>query len=116
MKGLSDGNHARGACDHRRIADVVDRMKGEPGVVVDEVVEPARPHRKARHDRPGDDACGDKVDDGLGDHVGMDRKIVAVRQMRQHPIRDATETDLKRRAIVDEPSDVPGDLLRHVVR
>ena len=35
--------------------------------------------------------------------------------MREHPVRDPPETDLERRAVVDEPGDVAGDLLRHVL-
>src|SRR3954470_16456499 len=70
---------------------------------------PARAHRPARHDTARDDARGDQVDDRLGDHVGMDREIAAVEQVREHLVRHATDADLERRTVVDQPRDVGGD-------
>ena len=111
---LRHGDHPLPVLDDGRVADVVDRMEGESGVVVDEVVEAPRAHRPARRDRAGDDARGDEVDDRLGDHVRMDRQVAPVGQVGQHLVRDPPQSDLERGAIVDQTCDVAGDLLGHL--
>jgi hypothetical protein len=116
QEGLGHRHHPWRAGNDDRVADVVDRVEGKAGIVVDEVVEPARAHREAGHDRPGYDARRDEVRHRLRDHVRMDRELASVGQVSQHLIRDTAQADLERRAIVDEPSDVPCNLLCHVVR
>jgi hypothetical protein len=74
-EGLRDRDHALLRGDQGRIADVVNRVKREAWVVVDEVIEPPRSHRPARDNRPADHAGLDEVDHGLGDHVGVNREL-----------------------------------------
>jgi hypothetical protein len=112
---LSHRHHAGRLGDDDRVADVVDRIEGEPSIVIDEVVEPTRAHREAGDNGACDDACGHQIRDRLRDDIGVDRQVVPVRQMSQHLVRNAAEADLERRAIVDEPSDVACDLFGHVV-
>ena len=99
---LRDGDHALAAADDRGVADVVDRVEGEPRVVVSQVVEPSRAHRPAGRDGPGDHAVGDEVDHRLGDHIRVDRERAPVREVAEHLVRHASQTDLQGGAIVDQ--------------
>ena len=45
----------------------------------------------------------------------MDRQAAPIRQVGQHRVRYAAEAHLQRRAIVDQPRHVPGNLLGHSV-
>ena len=110
-EGLGDRDHPWLGGDHRGVADVFDRVEGEALVAADQVVQPPRADRPARHHPAGDDARGDEVDDGLRDDVGVDREVAAVDEVGEHLIRDAADADLERGAVVDETGDVRGDLV-----
>ena len=115
-EGLGDRDHPRLRGDHRGVADVLDRVEGEALVAADQVVQPPRAHRPARHHPAGDDARGDEVDDGLRDDVGVDREVAAVDEVGEHLVRDAADADLERGAVVDEAGDVGRDLVGLGVR
>ena len=95
---------------------MLDRVEGEALVAADQVVQPPRAHRPARHHPAGENARGDEVDDGLRDDVGVDREVAAVDEVGEHLVRDAADADLERGAVVDEAGDVGRDLVGLGVR
>ena len=77
-----DRDHPAERADDVGVVGEVDRPHLDHRVVVDEVVQPRRTHQERRDDLaavallggPGDDAGLDEVDDGVREHLGVDRR------------------------------------------
>ena len=85
-----DGGHPAERPDDVGVVGEVDRAHLDHRVVVDEVVQPPRAHHERGHDLAavallagaGDDAGLDEVDDGVGEHLGVDPEVAACRAGR----------------------------------
>ena len=64
----------------------------------------------------GDDAGLDQVDDGVGEHLGVDAQVLLVLEELEHGLGDAADAELDRRAVLDQGGDVLADLPGVVVR
>ena len=105
--------------NHAQIVGVVGGVERHHGVVVDEVVEPARPHNK-RGDDPlrmqalaaaGDHARLDKIDDAFREHLGVDPQISVIEKLLQHRVRNGSDAQLQRGAVIDQRDHLRGDAL-----
>jgi hypothetical protein len=118
---LGDRDHAFLPREHLGIAHAVDRLEHETRIAVDELVQPTRTHGPAGDDLAGtvgladarDHAALDQLDEGLGDDVGVNAEVAPVGKVAKHLVRDASEADLERRAILDDARNVAGDSLSH---
>ena len=99
--------------DDVRVVGEVDRPHLDHRVVVDEVVQAPRAHDERRHDLaavallacPGDDAGLDEVDDGVGEHLGVDAEVVLVAQGQRGGGRDRPDPELEGRPVGHELRD-----------
>ena len=118
-EGLCHRDHLVIRCDRLELADTLDGLKFESRVVIDKVVEPFRSHAVAGYDfarmqglLPAcDDTFVDEVGHGFRDHVGVNAEISTVVEVFQHFVRNPSEPDLQRRAVVDNACDIARDFL-----
>ena len=105
------------------MADLVDRLEAEQRIAVDQVVEPLGAQGKAGHDlvalagfpAAGHYALFQQRNDRVGDDVGVDADVLAVRQVLQRRAGDPAQADLQRRAVLDDAADVARDSLDHAL-
>ena len=124
LQGDVDGDLLVLLGDDERVVDVFRRMEREPRVVVDVVVEPPGSHAEAGDDlalierlaAPVDGARLDQLDDGVGEHLGVDAEVLLVLEVRHHRLRNRADAELDRRVVLDQGGDVFADLARFRVR
>jgi hypothetical protein len=103
-KDLRHRNHLVLGRDRCRIAHDIDRLEGEQRIAIDHVVQPIAADCEAGDDLaalarlalPGEDAFLQQRDHRVGDHIRVDAEILAVRQVLEGGIGDATKADLQR--------------------
>ncbi len=92
LQGRVDGHHLVLLADDERVVDVLGGVEGEERVVVDVVVQPPGAHAEAGDDLApvdgllgsGDDPGLDQVDDGVGEHLGVDAQVLLVLEELDH--------------------------------
>src|SRR5215467_409858 len=101
---------------------LIDWQEFEKWIVVYEVIEPPSPKAVASDDTvamtrlaaTGHDARLDQVHNSIGDDIAMDTEIAAILQITQRLIWNAPQSDLQRRAVVDDRGDIARYALRNL--
>src|SRR5262249_10046337 len=96
---------------------LIDRQECETWVVVYEVIKPPGPKAVAGDDTAamtrlpatGPHACPDQVHNSVGDDIALDAEIAPILQITQRLIWDAPQSDLQRRAIVNNRGNIARD-------
>ena len=117
LEGGVDGHHLVLLADDERVVDVLGGVEREQGVVVDVVVELLGAHAEAGDDLApvggllgaGDDAGLDQVDDGVGEHLGVDAEVLLLLEELDHRVGDAADAHLEGGAVLHERGDVLAD-------
>jgi hypothetical protein len=102
-----------------RVVHVLDRMRFDERVVVEELVERVASQREG-HDRlsavqallrPGDHPALYRAHGPVGDHLGVNAQLEPAVKGREDGIRNAADAHLERRALLDERQNVLADPL-----
>ena len=98
-----DGDHAILLGDDDGVVGVVDRIKLDIFVAIDKIIQFAGAHNEGSHDLTFVHGLTAAVDDTflhefghtVGEHLGMDAKVILVAQFGEDGIGDGTDTELE---------------------